>query len=123
VAKGEDITRLFKEAKSAFGQIDILGNNAGVYEFAPLEAITEDHFRRHFDLNVLGLILATKEAARHFNGEGGSVINISSVVTSIAPPNTTVYSATQGAVDVITKVLARELGPRKIRVNAINPGM
>ncbi|GMW00971.1 MAG: 3-ketoacyl-ACP reductase [Candidatus Hydrogenedentota bacterium] len=123
VAKSDDIARLFKEAKNAFGQIDILVNNAGVYEFSPLEAITEDHFRRQFDLNVLGLILATKEAASHFNGDGGSVINISSVVTSLAPPNTTVYSATKGAVDVITKVLARELGPRKIRVNAINPGM
>ena len=122
VAKAAEVKRLFEETKKAFGAVDVLVNNAGVYNFAPLDAITEDEFHREFDTNVLGLLLATQEAARHFNGEGGSVINISSVASQLAPPGGAVYSATKGAVDVITRVLAKELGPRKIRVNAINPG-
>lgn len=98
-------------------------NNAGVYAFAPLAEITEEHFYRHFNTNVLGLLLATQEAAKYFGPEGGSVINISSTVTRITPPNSAVYTATKGAVDSITHVLSKELGPKKIRVNAINPGM
>jgi 3-oxoacyl-[acyl-carrier protein] reductase len=123
VAKKAEVERLFAGATKAFGKIDILVNNAGVYEFAPLEEITEQQFHKHFDVNVLGLLLATQEAVRHFDPVGGSIINISSAVTSLTPPNTSVYTATKGAVDGITRTLAKELGPRKIRVNAINPGM
>ena len=107
----------------AFGPIDILVNNAGVYEFAPLDGITAEHFHRQFDLNVLGLLLVSQEAARHFNAEGGSIINISSGVSTIAPPNSAVYTATKAAVDAISSVLSKELAPRKIRVNSVNPGM
>lgn len=123
VSKEKDIERLFSEAKKAFGRLDILVNNAGIYEFSPLEGVTQDHFRKQFDLNVLGLVLTSKEAAKYFGPEGGSIINVSSAVTSLAPPNTAVYTGTKGAVDAVTKTLANELGPRKIRVNAINPGM
>ncbi len=123
VSKPEDIRRLFAEAKKAYGKLDILVNNAGVYEFAPLEAINAEHFHKQFNLNVLGLLLATQEAAKHFGSTGGSVINISSVVATLAPPNRAVYSGTKAAVNAITRSLAQELGPRKIRVNAINPGM
>ena len=123
VSRHTDIQRLFAEAKRAFGQLDILVNNAGVYEFAPIEDVTPEHFHKLFDLNVLGLILASQEAARHFGPEGGSIINISSVVATAAPPATSVYSATKAAVDAVTRSLAKELGPRNIRVNAINPGM
>jgi 3-oxoacyl-[acyl-carrier protein] reductase len=123
VAKQAEIPRLFTAAKEAFGRVDVLVNNAGIYEFAPLEAITPEHFHKQFDLNVLGLILATQEAAKHFGPDGGSVINISSVVSTLAPPNTSVYSATKAAVDAVTRSLAKELGPRKVRVNSINPGM
>jgi 3-oxoacyl-[acyl-carrier protein] reductase len=123
VAKQADVTRLFAETKKAFGRLDILVNNAGIYEFAPLETITEEHFHKHFNLNVLGALLATKEAVKFFGPEGGSVINIGSVVSRITPANTAVYTATKGALDAITGVLAKELGPRKIRVNSINPGM
>lgn len=123
MSKQADITRLFADTKKAYGQLDILVNNAGVYEFAPLEGITEESFHRQFNLNVLGLLLATKEAAAHFGDEGGSVINISSVVSKTAPPNASVYSATKAAVDAVTGSLSKELGPRKIRVNSINPGM
>jgi 3-oxoacyl-[acyl-carrier protein] reductase len=123
VAKKSDIDHLFAETKKAFGRTDILVNNAGVYEFLPLEQITEDHFHRQFNLNVLGLLLTTQEAVRHFGANGGSVINISSVASKLAPPNGAVYSATKGAVDTVTKSLAKELGARRIRVNAINPGM
>jgi 3-oxoacyl-[acyl-carrier protein] reductase len=123
VAKKADIERLFAETKNAFGRLDILVNNAGVYEFLPLEEITAEHFHKMFDLNVLGLILASKEAAKHFDSSGGSIINISSVASTAAPANTSVYSATKGAVDAVTKSLAKELGPRHIRVNSINPGM
>jgi 3-oxoacyl-[acyl-carrier protein] reductase len=123
VAKKADITRLLEETKKAYGKLDILVNNAGVYEFSPLEAITEEHFHKQFDLNVLGLLLTTQAAVPLFGPQGGSIIHISSVVTTFAPPNSAVYSGTKGAVDTITRVLAKELGPKKIRVNSINPGM
>ena len=123
VAKKAEIERLFAETKKAFGQTDILVNNAGIYEFGPLDQISEESFHKQFDTNVLGLILTTQEALKHFNGDGGSVINISSVVGVNPMPGATVYSATKAAVDAVTKSLARELGPRKVRVNSINPGM
>ena len=123
VAKKKDIDRLFAETKKTFGRLDILVNNAGVFEFLPLEQVTEEHFHRHFDINVLGLLLAIQEATKYFGPEGGSVINISSSASVSAPAVASVYSATKAAVDTITKSLAKELGPRKIRVNAINPGM
>lgn len=122
VAKKKDIERLFAEAKTAFGRVDILVNNAGVYQFASVEEATEEEFHRQFNINVLGLILATQEAIKHFGPEGGSIINVSSIATSLTPPNTAIYTGTKGAVDAITRVLAKELGPRKIRVNAIRPG-
>lgn len=123
VSKPQEVARLFAEANSAFGRLDILVNNAGVYEFAPLEAITPQHFHKHFDLNVFGLLLATQEAVKLMGNGGGSVINISSIASTLAGPNTSVYSATKAAVDAVTKSLATELGPRHIRVNSINPGM
>ncbi len=123
VAKQADIQRLFAEAKKAFGRLDILVNNAGIYEFAPIEDVTPEHFHKQFDLNVLGLILTTQEALKHLGAGGGSIINISSVAATAAPPATSVYSATKAAVDAVTRSLAKELGPRKIRVNSINPGM
>jgi 3-oxoacyl-[acyl-carrier protein] reductase len=123
VSKQADITHLFDETKKAFGRLDILVNNAGVYAFAPLDQITEESFHTIFNLNVLGLLLTTKEAAKYFGDEGGSIINISSVVTRLYPPGSSVYTATKAAVDAITIVLSKELGPRRIRVNAINPGM
>jgi 3-oxoacyl-[acyl-carrier protein] reductase len=107
----------------ALGPIDVLVNNAGVYEMLGLDAITPAHFHKQFDLNVLGLLLASQQAARHFAADGGSIINISSGVSTIAPANAAVYTATKAAVDAITAVLAKELAPRKIRVNAVNPGM
>ena len=122
VSKKADIERLFATTKKAFGQLDILVNNAGVYQFAPIEAVTEEEFHRQFNTNVLGLILATQEALKHFGAEGGSVINIGSVASDLTPPTAVTYAATKGAVDVITRVLAKELGPKKIRVNSINPG-
>ena len=122
VSKAADVKRLFSETKEAFGTIDILVNNAGVFEFAPLESVTEKEFHREFDINVLGTLLATQEALNHFGPNGGSVINISSVTSANPVPNSVVYSATKSAVDSITKSLARELAPRKIRVNAIAPG-
>ncbi len=123
VAKQSDIQRLFSETKKAFGRLDILVNNAGIYEFAPLENVTPENFHKMFDLNVLGLMLASQEAVKLFGPGGGSIINISSVASTGAVPTTSVYSATKAAVDSITRTLASELGPRKIRVNAINPGM
>ncbi len=123
VSKPEEIDALISETIKAYGKIDILVNNAGVYEFSPLEAITPEHFHRHFDLNVLGLLLTTQAAVKHFNPEGGAVINISSVVGKSAVPNGSVYSATKGAVDAITLSLARELGPKNIRVNSVSPGL
>ncbi len=123
VAKPEDIKKLFAETKKAFGKLDVLVNNAGIYNFAPLEDITPEHYHKQFDLNVLGLILTTQEAVKHFGAVGGSVINISSVVSKQAFPGTTVYAATKAAVDSITRTLSAELGPKKVRVNSVNPGM
>jgi 3-oxoacyl-[acyl-carrier protein] reductase len=123
VARKAEIDRLFAETKKAFGRLDILVNNAGIYQFAPLEGITEESFHKQFDVNVLGTILATQKAAEAFGPEGGSVINISSVVGVAPAPTASVYSATKAAVDAVTKALARELGPKKIRVNSLNPGM
>ena len=123
VAKQPDIDRLLAETKKTFGRLDILVNNAGVYEFAPLEQITPAHFHKQFDLNVLGLLLTTQAAVAQFGPAGGSVINTSSVVSTLGVPGGAVYSATKGAVDSLTRALAKELGPRKIRVNTVNPGM
>jgi len=123
VGKRADIQRLFAETKRAFGRLDVLVNNAGIYEFMPIEGITEAHFHKLFDLNVLGLILTSQEATKHFGPTGGSIVNISSVVSTLTPPSASVYSATKAAVDAVTKSLAKELGPRNIRVNSINPGM
>ncbi len=122
VAKKKDIESLFIATKKAFGKLDILVNNAGVYDFKPLEEVTESEFHREFNTNVLGLILATQEAVKHFGAEGGSVINVSSVASSATPPNSAIYTGTKGAVDAITRALAKEFGPRKIRINAVNPG-
>ena len=123
VSKQADIGKLFAETKSTYGKLDILVNNAGIYEFSPLEGVTPEHFHKMFDLNVLGLLLASQEAAKHFGPSGGNIVNISSVVATVTPPNASVYSATKAAVDALTKSLAKELGPRGIRVNSINPGM
>jgi 3-oxoacyl-[acyl-carrier protein] reductase len=123
VSKQADITRLFAETKKTFGKLDVLVNNAGNYEFAPLESITEELFHKQFNLNVLGLLLTTKEAVKLIGPEGGSVINIGSVASTLLPPNAATYSAAKASVDAITAVLAKELGSRKIRVNSINPGM
>ena len=124
VSQPADIIRLLAETKRAFGgHLDILVNNAGIYEFGAIEAVTPEHFHKHFDLNVLGLLLTTQAAVPLFPASGGSIINISSIVSRAAIPGSSVYSATKAAVDSITRVLSTELGPRKIRVNAINPGM
>jgi 3-oxoacyl-[acyl-carrier protein] reductase len=123
VSKAGDVRRVFAEAAKAYGKLDVLVNNAGVYAFAPLEAITEDEFHRQFNTNVLGLILATQEAEKHFGPEGGSIINIGSAATDLNFPQTALYTATKGAVTSITQVLSKELGSKKIRVNSINPGM
>ncbi len=123
VSKAAEITRLFDESKKAYDHVDILVNNAGIYEFAPLEAITADSFHRQFDLNVLGLILASQEAVKHFGPNGGNIINVSSIVATLAPPNGAVYSATKAAVDAVTRSLGQELGRRNIRVNSVNPGL
>lgn len=122
VAKAADVERLFAEAKKAYGRVDVLVNNAGVYQFAPIEEVTEALFHRQFNTNVLGLLQASREAAKHFGAEGGNIINISSVASQLGLPGTSVYAATKGAVDTITQVLAKELAPKKIRVNSINPG-
>ncbi|HEV3300006.1 MAG TPA: glucose 1-dehydrogenase [Planctomycetaceae bacterium] len=123
MSKHADIRRLFAETKKAFDKVDILVNNAGIYEFLPLENVTAESFHKMFDLNVLGLLLASQEAVKHFGPHGGNIINIGSVAATVAPPTTSVYSATKAAVNAITRSLAQELGPRKIRVNSINPGM
>jgi 3-oxoacyl-[acyl-carrier protein] reductase len=123
VAKKADIERLFGQTKKTFGRLDILVNNAGIYEFLPLEQINEEHFHKHFNLNVLGLMLATQEALKHFGPEGGSIINTSSVASTLGVAGGSVYCATKAAVDSVTRCLGKELGPRKIRVNSINPGM
>jgi 3-oxoacyl-[acyl-carrier protein] reductase len=123
VSKAADVKKIFAEAHRAFGRLDILVNNAGVYQLAPLEGITEDEFHRHFNTNVLGVLLATQEAVRYFGDGGGSIINISSAASKLNPPHSAIYTATKSAVDSVTRVLAKELGPRKIRVNSINPGV
>jgi 3-oxoacyl-[acyl-carrier protein] reductase len=123
VSKAKDVERVFAETKKQFGALDVLVNNAGVYEFVPLNAVTEDKFHRLFNTNVLGLLLASQQAAKLFGPEGGSIINVGSAASRTTPPDTSIYTATKGAVDAVTGVLARELGPRKIRVNSINPGM
>jgi 3-oxoacyl-[acyl-carrier protein] reductase len=122
VAKAADVERLFAETKKAFGKLDVLVNNAGVYRFASIEEFSEEHFHFHFSTNVLGLLRTTQEAVKLFGSEGGSIINVGSTATSLTPPTTAVYTATKGAVDAITRTLAKELGPKKIRVNSINPG-
>jgi 3-oxoacyl-[acyl-carrier protein] reductase len=121
-SKQADIERLFAETKNAFGQLDILVNNAGIYEGQPVGQITEESFHQHFNLNVLGVILATQEALKHFGKEGGNIVNTSSVVSTLAIPNTAVYNATKAAVDNLTRTFSKELGSRKIRVNSVNPG-
>lgn len=123
VSKAADIRRLFSESKNSYGHVDVLVNNAGIYEMGPLEEVTEEHFHKQFNLNVLGLLLTSQEAVKLFPSSGGSIINISSVVGPFPLANASVYSATKGAVDAITKALARELGPKQIRVNSLNPGM
>jgi 3-oxoacyl-[acyl-carrier protein] reductase len=121
VSKAAEAEGIIEAAIEKFGRLDILVNNSGVYEFAPIESVTEEHFHRHFNINVLGLLLTTQAAVKHL-GDGGSIINIGSAITTITSPNAAVYAGTKGAVDAITGVLAKELGPRKIRVNSINPG-
>ena len=123
VSQPAEIERLFAETKKAFGRLDILVNNAGIYEFAPLGTVTPEHFHKQFDLNVLGLLLTTQEAVKLIGADGGSIINVSSIVGPMPVPMASVYSATKAAVDAITVSLAGELGPKKIRVNSINPGM
>jgi 3-oxoacyl-[acyl-carrier protein] reductase len=123
VSRPAEVQRLFADTKKAFGRLDILVNNAGIYEFTAIEDITPEHFHKHFDLNVLGLLLASQEAVKLFGDAGGTIVNISSVVATLTPPTGAVYNATKAAVDAVTKTLAKELGPRKIRVNAVNPGM
>jgi 3-oxoacyl-[acyl-carrier protein] reductase len=122
VSKSSDVQHLFAETKKEFGRLDVLVNNAAVYQFAPLGEITEEEFDRQFNINVKGLLLATQAAVKLFGAEGGSIVNIGSTAARLTPPSSAVYSATKGAVDAITGVLAKELGPSGIRVNAINPG-
>ncbi len=122
VAKVAEVEALFAETKKKFGKLDVLVNNAGVYAFSPIEEVSEEEIDRIFDVNVKGLLLATKAAVPLFPAEGGNVINIGSVVSELTPPTSSIYTGTKGAVDAITRVLAKELGPRKIRVNAVNPG-
>jgi len=122
VSKAADVQRIFAETKRAFGRIDVLVNNAAVYKFEPLGEITEEEFHRQFNINVMGVILAAQEAVKHFGAEGGTIINIGSNAVEITPPASAVYTATKSAVDAVTRVLAKELGPNKIRVNSINPG-
>lgn len=123
VSKKSDIERLFTAAKNAYGPIDILVNNAGIYTPSTLEEISDEHFHKQFDLNVLGLLMTTQEAVKHFGTAGGSIVNISSVVSSLGLAGMSVYSSTKAAVDAVTRSLAKELAPRKIRVNSVNPGM
>jgi 3-oxoacyl-[acyl-carrier protein] reductase len=122
MSKAADVKRLFEETAKAFGEVDVLVNNAGVYKFAPIEEITESEFHRHFDVNVLGPLLATQEALKHFRASGGSIINVSSIASFTTTPTASVYSATKSALDTLTRILAAELGPRNIRVNSLNPG-
>ena len=122
VSQGAEAEGIIETAVKTYGRLDILVNNSGVYEFAPIEAITPEHFHKHFNVNVLGLLLTTQAAVKHL-GQGGSVINIGSAITRLKAANTAVYTATKGAVDMITSVLSKELGPKKIRVNSVNPGL
>lgn len=123
LSKPKDVQKLFSETLKHYKKVDILINNAGIYEFAPLEEITPEHFYKMFDLNVLGLLLASQEAAKHFGPSGGSIVNISSIASTHGSPSAAVYSATKASVDIITRTLSKELGPRQIRVNSINPGV
>jgi 3-oxoacyl-[acyl-carrier protein] reductase len=123
VSKKEDIERLFAAAEAAYGKLDILVNNAGIFVNAPMGTITEEIFHRHFNLNVLGLILVSQEALHHFGPEGGVIVNVSSIVASLSPPGGVVYNASKSAVDAVTRTLARELASRHIRVNSVNPGL
>lgn len=123
VAKAAEISQLFAESEAALGKPDILVNNAGIYEPGPIGSITEESFHKHFDLNVLGLLLASQEAVKRFGSDGGVIVNVSSVVAQLTPPGIAVYSATKGAVDSLTRAFSRELAGRKIRVNAVNPGL
>ena len=123
MTSSKEIKRLFSETKKAFGKLDILVNNAGIYEFSRIDELTPELFHKMFDLNVLGLLLASQEAVKSFGTKGGSIVNISSVVSTASPPEMSIYSGTKGAVDAITRSLAKELGPRKIRVNSVNPGL
>ena len=122
VSKSADVARLFVETKAAYGALDVLVNNAAVYKFGPLEATTEEEFHREFNTNVLGPLLMIREAVKYFGPRGGSIINIGSMASQLTPPNLSIYTATKSALDAITRVLAKELGPRQIRVNSINPG-
>ncbi len=122
-SKSDDIVRVFGTIKDKYGKLDILVNNAGVYSFGPIESVTEEEFHRQFNLNVLGVLLATREAVKLFGTNGGSIINLGSVVGSMPPPFSAIYSATKGAVDNLTVSLSKELGPRNIRVNGLNPGL
>lgn len=123
VSKADDVKRLFDQTKKAFGSVDVLVNNAGVFQFDVFEAITEKEFHREFDTNVLGTILATQEALKHFPRSGDSIINISSITSANPVPNAALYSGTKGAIDSISMALAKELGPRNIRVNIVAPGL
>ena len=123
VTQQAEIDQLFAEAKKAFGKVDILVNNAGVYAFSAVDQIAEDEIDRMFNTNVKGLLLASKAAAAQFPSEGGNIINIGSVVSETTPPMSAIYSGTKGAVDAITRTLAKELGPKNIRVNSVNPGL
>jgi len=123
ISKAADVKALFEATDKAFGRLDVLVNNAGVYAFSPVEEVTEESFHRHFNINVLGPILATQEALKHFPAEGGSVINVSSVAAYSPTPTASVYSATKGALDTLTQVHAQELGRRNVRVNSLNPGL
>lgn len=122
VARPKDIDQIFAEAKKAYGKVDILVNNAGIYSFTPIETLTEDQIDGMFNVNVKGLLLATKTALPLFTEEGGSIVNVGSVIGEMTPPQASVYAATKAALNSITRVLAKELGPKKIRVNAVNPG-
>jgi 3-oxoacyl-[acyl-carrier protein] reductase len=123
VSRASEVNRMFEETLKSFGSIDVLVNNAGVFQFDPFEAITEKEYRRHFDINVLGTILATQEALKYFPRTGGSIINLSSIASENPVPNSALYAATKGAIDTLTMALAKELGPRKIRVNTVAPGL
>ncbi len=122
MSKPADVARLFEEAAKALGAPNVLVNNAGIFDFGPVEAVTEAQFHRHFNINVLGTMLAVQQAIKHFPGEGGSIVNISSIASDSPVPNSSLYAASKGAIDTLTLALAKELGPRKIRVNAVAPG-